>query len=254
MNRKFLMAQLNHELAAEGRYAEANWAARQMEEAYDSINALNSRYNKLLNGKWDGMMALATSFTNTCLYYQKPEVKRFEGAGEQPVALTPDNCSRPKDCQAVDLTQYDHQRCSDDVRLIKGLGYDGHVLQLGNPSKPVDNNMPDFVEYSINAGSDTIDVVIYTVPFWPLYEGRPNRIGASVDGSPVQIFENKFKEYDRTWKDQVMRNGAVCRMRFAVDKHRDTNRLRIYGDPGQMVQRIIIDSGGLLPSYLGPQN
>jgi hypothetical protein len=66
MNRKFLMAQLNQLLAEKGRFSEANWAARQMEEAYDSINALNRRYNKQLNGKWDGMMALSTSFTNTC--------------------------------------------------------------------------------------------------------------------------------------------------------------------------------------------
>ena len=53
MNRKFLMAQLNQELAAEGRKAEANWAARQMEEAYDSIEALNHRYNKQV-GRHDG--------------------------------------------------------------------------------------------------------------------------------------------------------------------------------------------------------
>jgi hypothetical protein len=59
MNRKFLMAQLNHELLAQGRRAEANWAARQSQIAYDSINTLNRRYNSLLDGKWRGMMALA---------------------------------------------------------------------------------------------------------------------------------------------------------------------------------------------------
>ena len=62
MNRKFLMAQLNQELLAEGRTAEANWAARQMEAAYDSIDALNRRYNEQLDGKWRGMMALAPAF------------------------------------------------------------------------------------------------------------------------------------------------------------------------------------------------
>jgi hypothetical protein len=68
----------------------------------------------------------------------------------------------------------------------------------------------------------------------------------------VQVFENKFKEYDRTWKDQVMRNATIGRLRFAVDSHRETSLLKIQADPGQMIQRIILDWGGLQPSYIGP--
>ena len=254
MNRKFLMAQLNQEMAAEGRKAEANWAARQMEEAYDSINALNRRYNQQLNGKWNGMMALSTSFTKSCQYYQKPEVKRFEEEGEQPVALTPLRNIQSQDCQVLDLKEIFHQRHTEGVRLINGLGYDGQVLQFGDPSKESKDGKYESVEYSFAALCDSVDIVIYTVPFWPLYKGKPNRVGISIDNGPVQIFDNKFKEYDRTWKDQVMRNGAVCRLRFAVNKHRETNLLHIYADPGQMVQRIIIDWGGLQPSYIGPMS
>ena len=252
MNRKFLMAQLNHEMAAEGRYAEANWAARQMEEAYDSINALNRRYNKQLGGKWDGMMALSTSFTPTCQYYQKPEVKRFEGAGEQAVALSPLRGQKPKDCQVLDLSKFRHQGRSEGVRLVKGLGYDGQVLQFGDPTKDPKGGKNESIEYKFHAPSDSVDIIIYAVPFWPLYKGKPNRISVSIDNQPEQVFENKFKEYDRTWKDQVMCNGIMCRLRFAVDQQRETNCLRIQADPGQMIQRIIIDWGGLQPSYIGP--
>ena len=254
MNRKFLMAQLNQELAAEGRYAEANWAARQMELAYDSINALNQRYNKQLNGKWDGMMALSTSFTNTCQYYQKPEVKRFEGAGERAVLLTPLRGQSTKDCKVIDL-----QKCknaSDGVRIVHGLGYDGKVVQFGDPSKESKDESSEEIYYSFYCPNrDSVDVIVYTVPFWPIYKGKQNRVGVCVDDSPVQVFENKFKEYDRTWKDQVMRNGAVCRLRFAINKNHKNHPyhlLRLAGDPGQMIQRVIIDWGGLHPSYIGP--
>jgi hypothetical protein len=192
MNRKFLMAQLNQELAAEGRYAEANWAARQMELAYDSINALNQRYNKQLNGKWDGMMALSTSFTNTCQYYQKPEVKRFEGAGERAVLLTPLRGQSTKDCKVIDL-----QKCknaSDGVRIVHGLGYDGKVVQFGDPSKESKNESSEEIYYSFYCPNrDSVDVIVYTVPFWPIYKGKQNRVGVCVDDSPVQVFENKFK-------------------------------------------------------------
>ena len=249
MNRKFLMAQLNQELATEGRYAEANWAARQMQEAYDSINALNQRYNKQLGGKWDGMMALSNSFTNTCQFYQKPKVKRFEGAGEQPVSLTPLRGLQPQGCCVINLAHFAAK--SSDVRLVQGLGYDGQVIQLGTPI----GGGEGMVSYPLpSLPSDSVDVIVYTVPFWPLYSGKSNRIAVTVDGELQQHFENKFKEYDRTWKDQVMRNGVACRLRFPVDRRQPSHLLVIKGiDPGQMVQRIIIDWGGLQPSYIGPE-
>ncbi len=252
MNRKFLMAQLNQELAAEGRQAEANGAARQMEEAYDSIDALNRRYNHLLNGKWNGMMALATSFTNTCQFYQKPEVKRFEGAGERPVVLTPLRGIQSDGCQVITPADFRLYGKSKGVSIVNGLGYDGQVLQFGDPSKEPENGKNEYIEYKFHALHDSVSIIIYAVPFWPLYEGKHNRISVSIDNQPMQVFENKFKEYDRTWKDQVMRNGIACRLRFAVDKNWEVNFLRIQADPGQMIQRIIIDWGGLQPSYIGP--
>ena len=238
MNRKFLMAQLNHELTAQGRKAEANWAARQMEQAYDSINALNRRYNELLDGKWRGMMALPGSFTNTAQYYQKPKVTYTNGIAEKPVNLTPkkDNATG---CQVINLAENSHK--SADAQLISGLGYDWQVMRLGEVS----------YEFSVPK-TDTVEVFFYTVPFWPLYAGKSNRVAVSIDGGEPQIFENKFKEYSRTWKDQVMRNGAPCRLRFAIDKAKRHHTVTFRAlDDGQMLQRVILDWGGLKPSYIG---
>jgi hypothetical protein len=97
-------------------------------------------------------------------------------------------------------------------------------------------------------------VLFYAVPFWPLYKGKSNRIGVSVDGGPVQVFENRFQEYSRSWKDQVMRNGIACRLRFALNPALPTHTLTFHTlDTGQMVQKVIVDWGGLKPSYLGPE-
>ena len=239
MNRKFLMAQLNHELLAQGRRAEANWAAHQSQIAYDSINTLNRRYNSLLDGKWRGMMALAPGW---CALYQKmPDVAFSEGAGMTPVDLSPQN-EPLQGCQVLNLAQFASK--SDDARLIKGLGYDWQVMQLGSATYDFD---------AVDA--DSVDVFFYTVPFWPLYAGKSNCVSVTVDGSQPQTFENKFKEYDRNWKDQVMRNGAPCRLRFAVDRSKRSHTLTFQAlDPGQMLQKVIIDWGGLQPSYLGPNN
>ena len=239
MNRKFLMAQLNHDRLAQGRRAEANWAAHQSQIAYDSINTLNRRYNSLLDGKWRGMMALAPGW---CALYQKmPDVAFSEGAGMTPVDLLP--VDEPlQGCQVLNLTQFASK--SDDARLVRGLGYDWLVMQLGSAT------------YGFDAVDvDSVDVFFYTVPFWPLYAGTSNCVSVTVDGSQPQTFENKFKEYDRNWKDQVMRNGAPCRLRFAVDRSKRSHTVTFQAlDPGQMLQKVIIDWGGLQPSYLGPGN
>ncbi len=247
MNRKFLMAQLNHELLAEGRTAEANWAARQMEQAYDSINALIRRYNTQLGGKWNGMMDIPPGYC--ALYHQKPQVVYTPDADEKSVPLTPLHMVGTG-CHVIDLAKPESQ--SGDVRLIEGIGYDWQVVQLGNAVE----NTPASVTYRLPAASaDTIDAVLYTVPFWPLYEGKGNAVSVSIDGSVPQVFSNRFKEYDRSWKDQVMRNGAVCRLRFAIDASQPRHTITLSSvDPGQMIQRIIIDWGGLQPSYMGPQN
>jgi hypothetical protein len=93
------------------------------------------------------------------------------------------------------------------------------------------------------------------VPFWPIYAGKSNAVSISVDGGVSQVFENNFLEYSRTWKDQVMRNGAVCHLHFHVDASKPSHIIRFQTlDPGQMLQRIIIDWGGLKPTYVGPSS
>lgn len=238
MNRKFLMAQLNHELLAAGRKAEANWAAKQMEAAYDSIEALNHRYNELLDGKWRGMMALAPAFC--ALFQNKPDVTYTEGAGEQAVDITP-KAYTLDGCQAIDLSKYISK--SSDAKLVKGIGYDWQAIQLGEAAYELQQ-----------IDADSIDVRFDVVPFWPIYKGKSNRIAVSVDGSEPQIFENNFKEYGRSWKDQVMRNGKAGHMRFAIDKRKQQHQITFKAlDPQQIVQKIIIDWGGLKTSYLGPR-
>jgi hypothetical protein len=142
------------------------------------------------------------------------------------------------------------------ANLIHGIGYDWVAVQLGSPAAPPVSprskaELPK-VSYRFNGNQrDSVDILLYTVPFWPLYAGLSNRVGVSVDGSEMQVFENKFKEYDRTWKDQVMRNGIGCRLRFAVDKKKARHEVTLHGiDPGQMVQRIVIDWGGLQTAYI----
>lgn len=264
MNRKFLMAQLNHELFAEGKKAEANWAARQAQEAYDSIAALNKEFNALLGGKWNGMMNMAPAWCS--LSHKMPKVDVTEGVDEVPVDLSvndekhDDKSADSNSCYVVNLSQYVNkvEKGGNQISLVKGMGYDWEVVQLGRPTDKggdATNLRGDRIEYSLPAiRGNQVEITLYTVPFFPIYKGKATQIGVSVDGCTPQVFDNQFKEYGLTWKNQVLRNGAVTKMKFTIDSSKPSHLLSIIcGDAGMMVQKVIVDWGGLKKSYLGPQ-
>ncbi|WP_343210836.1 hypothetical protein [Bacteroides sp. An322] len=210
MNRKFLMAQLNRELLAEGKVEQANWAARQSELAYDSIASLNHRYNTQLDGKWNHMMTLAPGWV--AKYQNMPEVTYTKGKGETPVdlSLRPEQ-DKLERCTLVDLTRYHIKSASGHtLRLVKGLGYDWNILQLGEATEsladPTSPSAPQ-IEYELpQIDADSVTVHVYSLPVFPIYKGRGTRFGISIDGQPVQVTNNVPVEYSKSWKDHVHQN------------------------------------------------
>jgi hypothetical protein len=257
MNRKFLMAQLSDEEAAKGNPAGANWAARQAQAAFDAIGELTRTYNTLLKGKWNGMMSVPEGF---CAVYQNmPEVTRVAGVEPLPVDLAPQaDQARLDGCAVIDIRSF---RSAGDAghafRLLAGIGYDWVTLQLGeareSPSDPADPNGAR-VEYAFQAAdAESVTVHVYTVPVFPLYKGRGVSFGISVDGATSVVSNSNPREYSLPWKDRVLRNGALATAQFRVDRSRKEHVLTlVMGDPGLLVQRIVIDWGGLKQSYVGP--
>ena len=75
----------------------------------------------------------------------------------------------------------------------------------------------------------------------------------SVDGAPAVVASDDVTEYSPAWKDRVLRNGSLEVVTFPVDRTRPGHTLTLVcGDPGIMFQRIIVDWGGLKPTYVGP--
>ena len=254
MNRKFLMAQLNHEQLKNGLPAQANWAARQCEAAHDSVQQLCRQYNALLGGKWNGMMDVPPGFC--ALYQNMPQVTYTAGGGERPADLAVDPRREWADgCMVLNLSDFEAANPrGHQIRLVEGMGYDWHVLQLGQPFEAVENaadSRGPRADYLLPAiGADTIGVTVYTVPFFPLYKGRSNAVGVSVDARP-QVYRNEVAEWSQEWKEQVMQNGDAATFRFAIDRHAPSHTLSlIVGDPGMMVQRVVIDWGGRKKTYL----
>lgn len=232
MNRKFLLAQLNHELYAAGQFAQANWAAEQARIAFDSVAALIDIYNLQLDGKWNHMMALAPAFNSKS--HLLPRLDISENVGAEAYDLSP-RAVKLEDCAAI--------RLDTKPGFVRGLGFDGGVLEIGDLS------------FDVPAiAADSVRIHIWTVPFWPKYAGVSNRYAVCFDDSSEIIVENRFTENSDKWKDQVLCNGAEAVLTLPVDPARREHHLRLTAvDPGQMVQRILLDWGGLQKSYVGPQ-
>lgn len=163
-------------------------------------------------------------------------------------------------CVVINPGKYHRKYDNKDVKiqLIDGLGYEGQCIQLGNPLAPVQDtyrtDMTGRVEYdfySFNAGSVT--VYTYAIPTFPLYSGRSTRFGVMIDDGVIKFASNDAKEYSSEWKENVARNGSVNAICFTVDKPGKHTLKLICKDPGVIIQKVVIDFGGMKRSYLGPE-
>ena len=83
--------------------------------------------------------------------------------------------------------------------------------------------------------------------------GRRLRYAIAFDTQMQQIVDLTADMSTDTWEETVRKD-----LRNSVSTHRldkpGAHKLRSYSlDPGVTLQKILIDTGGLLPSYLGPK-
>ena len=227
INRKFLMAQRNHETGNMEYAAEAL-------NANDSISALMKEYNTVLDGKWNQMMSQLPP--GWCAKYQlMPEL------GDKPSDKyrLPDAQRYPEFENKIDIRSL---KVDAPFRIFDGMGTDWTVLQLGEPMDKVqDPNAPesDKVDLGFKAEGESVTLCISVVPMWPTEYERSNRIGVSVDGCTPVICENKFAEYGESWKSQVLENRKEFVVTLPLDSLRDIHTLSLHiVDPGQIVQKI----------------
>lgn len=255
MNRKFLMAQLNHELAAAGDKSHARWAAIQSTEAYDSIAALTKRYNTQLDGKWNYMMDVAPALCSKV--HLMPPLTVDKSVEPVPYDLSPkpyelEGCMVVDPVKCIAVTDENHT-----ATAVEGLGYDYRVMQMGDAMEPRCNpsdltgNRLEYILPAIDA--DSVTVMVYALPFFPLHTGVGTSFGISMDSAPAVKADYIPVEQSKIWRDNVIRNGVIHKATFPVDRKSRHHKLILsYGDAGAMIERIVLDWGGLKPTYVGP--
>lgn len=112
-----------------------------------------------------------------------------------------------------------------------------------------------YVEYDVtffNKGIVQIQTIL--APTWPIVPGRGMRYAIGIGkGKPKVVdFVAGMDGTDEAWEESVMDGVRIGISEHKVKKAGPTT-IRLYMvDPAVAVQKIVVDTGGLKPSYLGP--
>lgn len=118
----------------------------------------------------------------------------------------------------------------------------------------IDLKNAPYLEYNVylfNAGPLSIDSIF--APSWPFAPGRGLRYAIAIDDETPQTIDILKDTNDAAWEESVRSDMRKATSQHTIAKAGE-HKVRIYAiDPGVTLERVIINTGGLLPSYLGPE-
>lgn len=163
-------------------------------------------------------------------------------------------------CVSINAGKFHRVQENKDIKIcpVKGLGYENDCVQLGEATKPVQNmwftdNTPkaEYDFYTFNAGNAT--VYVYALPLFPINAQSDTRYGVMIDDGMVHWLTTNSKEYSSQWRLNVFRNSAISTINLNIDKPGKHVLKLLCANPGMIIQKVVIDFGGMKRSYLGPK-
>ena len=171
---------------------------------------------------------------------------------------------------SIPATAFTEKKDKQDfpISIVPNLGAEGQSVQLGTPMSPLQfasRRDAPYVEYNFYSFSQgPVDVYTYVLPtFTPCkdrgYAGheRTNietHYGVMIDaGTRILEGSSSSFEYAQNWYDSVLRNCRINKLTLNVARP-GWHKLRVIaGDGGIILQKVVLDFGGLQRSYMGPQ-
>lgn len=143
------------------------------------------------------------------------------------------------------------------VKVIDGLGYENEVIQLGEGTQNtqnmwmLDGTQVEYDFYAFNTG--VAKIYTYALPLFPIDTESETRYGVKLNDGMVMWPSTASKEYSSPWRENVIRNSTINVTTVNIDKVGKQTLSIFCGDPGMLIQKIVIDMGGLKRTYLGPK-
>lgn len=170
---------------------------------------------------------------------------------------------------SIDAAGFHRKRENDviQMRLIPNLGVENAAVQIGDPTLPKQNTRRDKVPaleydfYTFEQGS--VDVYTYVLPTFVIsadrgYAGHEatnleTQYGVAIDDGPVMNPSTSSIEYAQIWYESVLKNCRVNKTTLHIARPGKHTVRILCGDAGTVLQKIVLDFGGMKRSYQGPQ-
>ena len=166
---------------------------------------------------------------------------------------------------SIDAASF-HRKVENDA-IKMNLGCENTAVQLGNPIAPAQRtagrNTPrlEYDFYTFEQGS--VDVYTYVLPTFPISKDRgyagheatnvETKYGVCIDEGPVMTPSTSSFEYAQIWYESVLKNCRINKTTLHIDKPGKHTVKIICGDAGTVLQKVVLDFGGMKRSYMGPQ-
>lgn len=165
---------------------------------------------------------------------------------------------------SINTTDFTNVKKNSDCywQILDNLDYNGKYSIQSQPIHSVMSidtidiaESAPYIEYEFFTMTENkINVYVCCLPTHPINNNFGVRYAITIDDLPIQIIDVRTFGRSEEWKKNVLRNSS-----HTVSQHpklkKGKHTLRIYWvDPGVTIQKIILDLGGLRPSYTGPQS
>ncbi len=145
-----------------------------------------------------------------------------------------------------------NEKNGSKVSIIEELGYAGNSIQFGNIiDKGWANTSIEYDFYTDKSGYAT--VYTYALPLFGRDDNTGTSYGVQIDDSKVNWESTASAEYSFDWQQNVIRNAIINTSKIWIREPGNHTLRLIGGDPGMIIQKAVIDFGGLRESYMGPE-
>lgn len=207
MNKKLLNAQ-------KARHDRCGWA--ESDAAYDSVQALTHIYNIGISnqGKWQGIMDSRPR--RLPVFGLVSRTSQTSPAKEEPAGAMNWN--------GTDCAKGRYTPC-------EGLGYEGKAVKIAE-GKSVEFVLED-------CPADSVEVEIRLLPTHPV-KGNTLRFLVAFDGRQGPLTDYATRGRSEEWKQNVLRNQAIRRFRFAVNNKRKHTLTIKAMDEGIVLDQVVV--------------
>jgi len=245
-------------VAKNARYAEkndvaANYWADKVKYHYDHDSLITNHYNNVIaGGKWPHMMdQIRIGYT----YWQQPRERAMPAVTyvAPPTALKPNLFIENDGYVSIEANNFSRLNNSDEIKweVIPHLSKTESSVTTFPQSKYPKSTDNIYLEYDIDfKTAGEFDVEVFVAPTLNYNANKGLRYALSFNGEDEQIvnFNGHYKGHLGQWQgESIIKTTTKLTVK---NTGKQTLRFRVL-EPGIVLQKILINTGGLKPTYLG---